>query len=163
MRLTHVSGIVVSGLIWMLVGFFLLSKGLNFIVLTTHLPLDSASLAWTGYLSSLSGGREEAALFLVCVGLLLGFIKGRFILAKTVNRIVKRILSLPLPLAWSRIYGRSYYILIGSMVLLGLSMKWINLPLDIRGTVDVFVGSALIHGALLYFRSAASVKKQSSS
>jgi hypothetical protein len=38
------------------------------------------------------------------------------------------------------------------MVLLGLVIRFLPIPIDARGLVDVAIGSALINGAMLYFR-----------
>jgi hypothetical protein len=85
---------------------------------------------------------------------MIGFAKGRLVLSKTVDRVVKRIRSLQVPIRASQIYARSYWILIGSMVALGFAMRFLPIPLDARGLIDVAIGSALVNGAMLYFRAA---------
>jgi hypothetical protein len=50
--------------------------------------------------------------------------------------------------------------LMGIMILLGLSMKWLGLPIEIRGTIDVAIGSALMNGGIAYFRTAFAVSRQ---
>lgn len=123
--MTHKKWIAISGFLWLFIGTFLLYKGL-------HLVPDSLYLG---------------------VGLVIGFIKGRFVLAKTVSRVVSRIASLPLPIRFSDAYSRSYWILIGSMVVLGMSFKFLPISAELRGVIDVAVGFALMNGALLYFRA----------
>jgi hypothetical protein len=59
----------------------------------------------------------------------------------------------------TQIYSPTYYLLIGIMIGLGLSLKIFGLPIDIRGLVDVTIGAALINGAMLYFRSAFQLKQ----
>lgn len=159
MRFQPVTCVVLSGLLWFAVGFMLLSKGLNFVVESSYLHQAGSAPALITYVASLTSGSEQAALFLVAVGLFLGFLKGRFVLSKTVKRVVTRILSLPHPIALNQIYTKGYYIILLSMVGLGLSLKWLPVPIDIRGTIDIFVGSALINGALLYFRNALAIRK----
>jgi hypothetical protein len=158
-KLSHVSLIVISGFIWLAVGCFLLPLGLNFIVelllqenwLRLSHPLLTA-------LSPLAGGAESAALVLIILCLFLGYLKGRYIFGKSVQRGVERILSLPNPTSLKNIYTAKYYILLGSMVFLGFIVRFA--PLDVRGAVDVTIGSALINGAMLYFRYAAHVRRQ---
>ena len=91
---------------------------------------------------------------MVAVGLLVGFFKGRFVLSKTVSKMVGRVLSLPLPIRFSQVYHPSYYFLIALMICLGLLLKYLPIPIDLRGMIDVAIGSALVNGALLYFRAA---------
>ena len=100
------------------------------------------------------GGKEQTATILIALGLLIGFFKGRFILGKSAKRGVERICSFPNPTSLSNIYSAKYYILLGGMVGLGMSIKFLGLPNDIRGLVDVAIGAALINGAMIYFRSA---------
>ncbi len=131
----HKTFITLSGLVWLVVGIFLLMKGLSLIT-TAHTNAD------------------QTAVLLISFGLAIGFIKGRFVLRKTVNRVVDRIRSLPLPIQFSQVYSKGYYFLIGGMILLGMSMRWMPIPIAVRGTVDVAIGFALMNGAILYFRAA---------
>ena len=48
------------------------------------------------------------------------------------------------------------------MVGLGALIKVLNLPLDVRGAIDIVIGSALINGAMIYFRSAFELRNQES-
>jgi len=148
--------IAFSGVIWIVVGVFLLTLGVRFIVAEAQSGQGSSLIT---SLSVLTGGREQAALALVAIGLLIGFVKGRYVLIKTVKRVSERILSLPLPIRPSQVYSRGYLLLIGGMIALGISLKWLGIPLSIRGLVDVAVGSALIHGAMAYFRVALVTEK----
>ena len=137
------SWIVISGALWALIGCFLLYKGLRHV----------ADLA-AGAQSGLFGGGEQGALWIVAVGLFIGFIKGRFILSKTVQRVCSRIETLTPPIQIGQVYAASYLFLIGGMVLLGMSLRFIPVPIDIKGLIDIAIGSALLNGSLLYFRSA---------
>ena len=126
--------ISISGLIWAMAGFMLLSKGLRIL---TALPDQTASTWWIGG------------------GLLVGFFKGRFVLSKTVHRISTRIASLPTPIHFLEVYPKSYWILLSTMMGMGLLMRMV--PANIHGFIDLAVGSALINGAVLYFRCAKAV------
>lgn len=153
LKVSHTTMVVLSGLIWLAIGCLLLPLGLNFIVesilqdniLTLSRPLLDP-------LSSITGGRDQAALVLIALALWVGFIKGRYVFAKTVQKSVERILTLPNPARLSQLYTKKYYLLLGSMFLIGFLVRFA--PLDIRGFIDIIIGSALIHGAMLYFRKA---------
>lgn len=119
----HRGWILLSGLIWLVGGVFLLNKGVSYI-----------GNSW-----------------LLFPGVLLGFVKGRFVFAKTVQRIVKRIRGLPLPVRVSQVYPPIYLAVIGVMVLLSAALRFA--PEQVRGVIDVAVGSALVQGAMLYFRA----------
>lgn len=159
MNLSKTAWIVISGVMWFVVGIGLLTLGMNFIVVIGQSPVQDGNSVMA-LLSSFAGGQEQASLALITIGLVVGFIKGRFVLAKTTKRVVSRIIALKDPIAFSQVYSKGYLFLIGGMVLLGMSMKWINLPLELRGFVDVAVGSALMNGASAYFRAAFAVHKQ---
>jgi len=65
---------------------------------------------------------------------------------------------LPNPVSIAKIYTWQYYVLLSSMVLLGVLVRF--LPFDIRGGVDIIIGSALINGATIYFRQAWLARRQ---
>jgi hypothetical protein len=145
----HRSWIVFSGFVWFFIGMLLLYKGLLFI---TDAAFQTQSLSYR--LRDTFGNQQQAATSLMALGLMIGFFKGRFVLVKTVQRVVARLVSLPTPIRLKDAYTRSYWILIGSMMALGMVFRFLPLPLDVRGTIDVAIGSALINGAILYFRAA---------
>ncbi len=148
----HRGWIVLSGFLWFLIGAFLLCKGLQYI---TAAIFQTESLCYR--MQGIFGSAQRGATALIAIGLFVGFLKGRFVLVKTVRRVVNRIAALPLPIRLKDAYSRSYWILIGSMMALGMSFRFLPMPIDLRGTIDVAIGSALINGAMLYFRSSAYV------
>lgn len=154
MNFTPVVAIVASGVLWLVMGLFLLVKGLNLVVIGAHPEQFGSNSALIPYLSSLVGGKEQAALIVITFGLIIGLIKGRWVLVKSVKRVVARILSLPLPIKIQQVYSWSYLALIGSMMLLGMGIRWLGLPADIHGLIDVAIGSALVNGSMIYFRLA---------
>jgi hypothetical protein len=143
LQLNHRMLALLSGAVWMAVGCFLLPLGLKLLVVSPQGPL----------LNSLGGG-EQVALLLVALGLCIGYMKGRYVLGKTAAKGIEHIKSLPNPSSIAKIYGPKYLILLGGMVALGISIKYFGVPNDIRGLVDVAVGTALIQGAAVYFRFA---------
>jgi hypothetical protein len=99
---------------------------------------------------SLVGARQQAGLLLISAGLFLGFLKGRVVLAKTVKRISERIPEGESNI--SQVYDKKYYVILAIMVGIGITFRFLPIPLDFRGAVDVTIGSALMNGAMLYFR-----------
>lgn len=156
MKIRHGSAIILSGVTWMGIGMFLMIKGFTLILV----PMVSVSPAVVlPYLCKWLGDVQQAALLWVCLGLLIGFFKGRVVLKKSAERIMKRILSLPEPSDLTSIYPRSYLMLLGLMMSLGMVLKWIPIPSDVKGLIDVAVGSALVNGSAFYFRYFALPKK----
>ena len=149
MKLSHRNWIAISGFIWLAVGVFLLYKGLHLI---SESVMKTETLCFR--MQGLFGTPQQSGTALIATGLLLGFVKGRFVLSKTVRRTALRISSLPLPIRFSSVYAPSYWILIGSMMAVGMMLKIFPIPIDLRGLIDTAVGSALINGAMLYFRAA---------
>lgn len=157
MRKSPVFWILLSGIMWFTVGIFLLLFGVKLIVFSS---IEKASQSFlVSKLSTIAKNPEQAALILVTFGLLLGFIKGRFVLSKTVKRVVDRIFSLPQPIKFSEVYSVGYLLLIVSMILLGMALRWFSVPSDVRGTIDIAVGSALMNGSMFYFRAALKKEK----
>ncbi len=142
MHLGRFGWIVVSGVIWLIIGFFLLSMGLYLLILQPSLQ------------------SQEYAMVLVCLGLGLGFIKGRFILSKTAQKAVKKVLLISEPISILQVYPPIYLGLIISMMLLGIGLKWLEIASYIRGVIDVAVGFALINASRVYFQAAYILKKQ---
>lgn len=151
LKFSHKTLICISGLVWFAVGIWLLNLGLNFLLAgkSGYYPLLTS-------LAPYFGGTEVSALALICVALIIGLLKGRHVLGKSARQGIARIRTFANPMSLASLYSAKYYILLAVMIGLGISMKWIGLPEDIRGFVDVAIGSALINGAMVYFRGAAS-------
>jgi hypothetical protein len=152
MRLSHPVLIILSGALWLGVGLYLLPLGIHFLITSAVEP--SQSLYLIPFLNWLGVKGEQAALFLVVLGLGVGFLKSKTVFAKSVEKGVAHIRSLPPKAPLYSVYTPKYLILLAMMVLLGISLKWFQAPLDMRGFVDVAIGSALINGSMLYFRKA---------
>lgn len=147
----HKGWMICSGLVWMMVGLWLLFKG---IVLIAEGALGShpeISLSFRYFASA-----QQGAAVLVALGLFIGFIKGRFVLSKTVRRVCLRISELSLPIRIKQVYAPSYLLLLTSMMLLGMVVRFIPIALDLKGAIDVAIGSALLNGSMLYWRAARS-------
>ncbi len=79
-------------------------------------------------------------------------------LKKSVKKQVARISQLSEPTHIKQIYSRGYYILIGSMMALGMSLRFLPVSLAVRGAVDIAIGFALFNGALQYYRASRVVR-----
>ncbi len=152
LHFNHRSLIIFSGAVWFVVGSFLLQLGLRLLMGTLEPEASFSSMLH--FVSHRMGSIENAVILLITIGLIVGFFKGRVVLAKSVNRLVTRIRSFHEPTPIAKIYTLPYYILLASMMMIGMLIKYFQVPDDIRGTVDVAIGAALINGAMLYFRAA---------
>lgn len=155
MRFKHRTLILLSGLVWVAIGTLLLSLGIHFILeALRHPELLSASGRFSilTFFDRFVSDRANAVVLVVTVALMVGYLKGKMVLSKSVDRQIKRIESLPNPGPLKQLYGKGYYLLIASMILLGISLRFWPITLDTRGAIDLTIGSALINGAMLYFR-----------
>ncbi|MEZ5314784.1 MAG: hypothetical protein R3E91_01015 [Chlamydiales bacterium] len=153
MYFKHHTLITIAGLVWLSIGIFLLSLGLNFILQAPNLP-SSAKFSILEITLNFILHKNHAILFLLIFGLLIGLFKGRMILSKTVNKQVDRILALPNPTHIKYLYKKNHYFLIAFMMSLGMILRYLPITIDTRGFIDIAIGTALIHGSILYFRSA---------
>lgn len=158
MKLSHTKLIVISGLVWFAVGFYLLQLGLNLLVNSAAAASMSGDHPLMKSLLPYLRDGSNVALLLVVIALFVGYFKGRYVLGKSARRGVERIRSFPNPAPLSRIYSAKYYILLGAMMALGISIKYFGVSNDIRGWVDTAIGAALVNGAMVYFRLAQTVK-----
>lgn len=158
LKLKHSGLIVIAGIVWLAVGVFLLNMGLRLIA-TSALEI-SQEFPLLNWFATLFGGIQQAAIAIIGVSLLVGYFKGRFVLFKTVRRMVNRIRTFKEPVSFHLIYSLKFYILIALMIGLGATIRMLGTPNDVRGMVDVIIGSALINGSIHYFRMAAVPKAE---
>ena len=96
----------------------------------------------------------------IAFGMLLGYVKGNFVMKKAAMGTFVRISALPNPAPLSKLYTKANYILIAGMMGLGLLMRLFEVAYDIRGFIDTAVGIALIQGAVQQFRFAWTAHKK---
>lgn len=157
MKVGHRTLIALAGLTWFAIGFFLLYMGIHLILSTVQNPfllLDHGRFSIIATFSSRTQDLQQTAIVIVSCCLFLGYLKGRFVLSKSVKRQVTRISLLPNPTSLNKIYSPGYYLLIASMMGLGMVLRFLPIGIDTRGAIDLTIGAALINGALLYFRYA---------
>jgi hypothetical protein len=162
LRFKHSTLVCIAGGLWMIMGIFLMNMGLRFIAEKSVVVgfTDETSLLKT--LSNIFGGLQQAAVALIGLGLMIGYMKGRFVLAKTVAKMVARLKSFEEPVSLYRLYSPKFYLLILIMISMGVLFRIFEVPTDIRGLIDLAVGAALVNGAVLYFKYAKVVKSKQS-
>jgi len=131
--------IAFSGVIWLSIGVYLLFKGVDFLNKSNLKPINFS--------------------LIIMASLLVGLLKEKYILKKTVKRISKRIHSLTLPVSVFKIYDIKFYVIIFMMIILGQLLKWLSFPLIIRGGIDVAIGLALIKGGSSFLYNSIYLKK----
>ncbi|MEM8629178.1 MAG: hypothetical protein AAGF04_03825 [Chlamydiota bacterium] len=135
----------ISGLLWMVGGFSLLSKGLR-------LFFEGALSAESSYPS------YNLLLIYLTLALLVGFLKGKWVLRRTAERIFQRILDWEGPISFFQLYDKRTALILLLMMGMGLLMNRLALPPLYRGWIDLAVGAALIQSACTFFRFAVACK-----
>lgn len=128
--------IFITGGMWFLIGSMLMVKGLKYMNLAKDQIQDTEFLSVLMFLS-----------------LMLGFLKGRFIFAKTVKRIIANICSHSDKITILNVYPLSYWLVLAVMSCMGMLVKKLSLDIHYLGAIDLVIGSALINGAMQYFRA----------
>jgi hypothetical protein len=136
-----------SGLIWLLGSISLLPMGLRFLITASN----SSKGIFSPEVIKVLGGETQALVAMVSLACCVGLLKGNFVLRKAALRSLKRIKELKAPYSLKNLYTPSYLVLLLVMVLLGVLMRVLGVPLDVRGFIDVAVGSALFRGSFFYF------------
>ena len=144
----------VSGLIWAIIGFLLLKLGINFVMQGWQGTYFSASVYSSFFLvfSSWFGSYENASIAVIILGIVIGTFKGRLIMQKAAIATQARVSKLENPTSLKNIYTIKNLVIIGFMMTLGKIMNFLEVRPDIRGLVDIAVGTALLQGAVQYFR-----------
>lgn len=157
MKLTARKAILFSGLLWLAIGILLLYKGISYLSLAGHGVMSGTyhGFSLIKKMTEFTKNPQQSSLIVICAGLLIGLFKGRVVFRKTVDRVTLRIRSQKEPIALSKIYSPGYVVLILGMMGLGMVFKYLPIPLDVKGLLDFAIGFALINGAMLYFRAAA--------
>ena len=151
MKISPFGALLISFLTWLSIGVLLLYKGLKIFV--DFVYAESKSLA-IDFLSHQLGSKEFAVLLCISLSVLVGFMKGRLVLKKTVNRLSNRFFSFGRPMKIQEMYPRYYLFVLIGMMSLGMGIKFLPVPLELRAFVDVAVGAGLTNGAMQYFNLA---------
>jgi hypothetical protein len=148
----------ISGGVWLVVGFLLFTQGVA--LLTAHLNHLEGSYPLIDLIAPYFGGSEQAIVGLIAIALYIGFLKGKHVLGKSARSGIERLKNLPDPVSLAKIYSAKYYILLAVMIALGMSLKYTGVPNDLRGFIDLAIGTALIQGAIIYIRLSNTLKEK---
>lgn len=148
----HRTIIFFSGTTWFIAGVFLLILGLRFLMVSLSFSPNTIHFSLLNMFGSEQNVRENGAIFLITFALILGFLKGKYILSKSAFREINRISLLPNPISIKHFYSKKYYFIFSTMLLLGMLMRHLPISYDTRGFIDVIIGSALLQGSLFYFK-----------
>lgn len=150
-----------AGGLWFFVGFSLFIVGLSLLnkgaQLLPSLAYDG-SFSIIAFFTSFSLSVPESQKLAIVLAMAIGFLKGRTVLKKSVNRQVARLSKLPERASIFSTFSPAFYILIGGMMTLGMSLRFAPIFYDTRGFIDLAVGFALINGAMHYMRCYQSLK-----
>lgn len=96
------------------------------------------------------------------IALAVGLLKGKFILAKTCNRNIERLLAFNEPQPLKMVYSKRSWMVIAVMIAMGLVITLSSgvSPL-VRGTVLQGIGLGLVVSSLQYFRAYKTLTKVS--
>lgn len=145
--------VLLASALWFIVGISLMFLGHYYFNLGRQLL---PSLAFNGsfsiiaFLTNFLPNPQNAASLCQVLALTIGFIKGRFVLKRTVERQIERIRGLQEKAPITAIYSKNLYFLVVGMILLGMSMKYLPIFYDTRGFIDLAVGFALMNGSFHY-------------
>jgi len=129
----------IAGSVWGLVGLMLMVRG--GLMFQTALTTQNAS--------------QTAVILAIIASLVLGTVKGRFVLSKTARRNKSRIEQLEEPLKLQHVYAKSFYFLIVGMIALGISLRAFNEYLGgfvVVGAIYCGIGLALIVSSTVYWQ-----------
>ena len=132
--------IQVAGLIWIIVGGFLIYRGSGLY-----------NMAVTEQNTS-----KETIIISLTLGIVLGIIKGKFVLSKTARRNCDRINRLTPPLKIHNIFSGPFYGFIAGMIALGFLLRAFNTYLGgyvVVAAIYCGIGMALIAASYVYWKS----------
>lgn len=126
--------------IWGLVGTGLLIAGGTFLFGDRSLSVlnGETAVSWTSEIIGLS------------IALVIGFIKGRFVLTKVARKYIARILALPESSPFYMTFSIKSWVMVVGMILLGRIIRAMGAPSLVVGSIYVAVGIALIIGCRTY-------------
>ena len=129
-----------AGCVWGLVGLFLIYRGTGLYQLAAQEQNSS----------------QEAIIISGIIGVVVGVIKGKFVLSKTAQRNRGRINQLAPPLKVHQVFSGPFYGLIAGMMLLGFLLRTYNTFLGgyiVVATIYCGIGMALLAASIIYWKN----------
>ncbi|MCF8720086.1 hypothetical protein [Nitrospina gracilis] len=130
----------IAGTIWGLVGLFLLVRGIGMYFLAIETQ----------------GSSQQAVFISLGAALLIGGVKGKFVLTKTARRNKDRIDNLEPPLKVHHVYAKPFYIFIAVMMGVGFMLRAWNELLGgyvVVAAIYCGIGMALMVSSLVYWKA----------
>ena len=130
----------IAGLIWIIVGLFLIYRGSGLYNLAVIEQNTS----------------KETLIISIILGVVIGIIKGKFVLSKTALRNRNRINQLVAPLSIYQIFSGPFYGLIVGMMILGFLLREFNSYLGgyvVVASIYCGIGMALIAASSVYWKN----------
>ena len=130
----------IAGLIWIVVGLFLIYRGSGLYNLAVIEQNTS----------------KETLIISIILGVVIGIIKGKFVLSKTALRNRNRINQLVPPLRIYQIFSGPFYGLIVGMMILGFLLREFNSYLGgyvVVASIYCGIGMALIAASSVYWKN----------
>ena len=95
---------------------------------------------------------ESTAVFVLAAifGALIGWYKGSRILGKLAVKNLKRLRSIPQPSFVTKMFSKPSWIVIAFFACVGVSLRFVPMPLGLRAAILMGVGSAMLVGAAYY-------------
>ena len=130
----------IAGLIWIIVGLFLIYRGSGLYNLAVIEQNTS----------------KETLIIAIILGVVIGILKGKFVLSKTALRNRNRINQLVPPLSIHQIFSGAFYGLIAGMMVLGFLLREFNAYLGgyvVVASIYCGIGMALIAASSVYWKN----------
>lgn len=150
--------------IWVLAGIVLILFGLPVRVRPKQLLmmafslwiLGGLSLTYLGFTRMMMANETDAVIVAAAIALAMaiGWLKGRFILAKTARRNIERLKEMTERSRLFQVYNMRSWIIIALMIGLSIFLNVSNaLPVFWRGVVNLAIGFSLISSSLFYVKA----------
>lgn len=146
----HRTLVILSGAVWLVVGVCLMSFGLHLII--KEIPAGPQATSPIDLFGFLAKDRTQASLLVITLALFIGYLKGKRVLRKAAERQIARLLEMAPPLSIRNLYSPAYLLLLALMMGFGIALRYLPIAPDLRGFIDLAVGSALIQGSTTFLR-----------
>ncbi|MEC8307062.1 MAG: hypothetical protein VXZ72_04365 [Chlamydiota bacterium] len=135
-----------SACVWLGIGALLVTRGAAYLLLALK---DEESLlrqsAAHYHYAPLTG-----VIVISFMAFVLGTIKGQCAIKKRVYRMETQMLKLPYHFSFFQIYGLTAFLLVGLMMGLGMMVRWMPIPYEVKALLVVAVGTSLIQGGFTF-------------
>ena len=147
--------IFILGSLWCILGLFFIYLGVSYVCYSALIcSFDPFYNTFVKTISAVTRSSEISAVFVICIGMLLGYLFGRNILSSFIKKDVKVICSYAPVLVLFKIYSFRYWFILSLFLFSSLYMAYMQLSYDINGFVKIIMGTSLINGSFCYYKHA---------